>query len=414
MKPPAGVILALAALLAPAAVQAQAPAYLPIQGYLTDAEGEPVRGETQLEFFLYEDVMDVSPVFHEQQVVFVDDGFFTVYLGLVEDLPLSLFDDSAPRYLGMAVGDEPEMSPRLALGSVPYAGYAQHAGDAHTLQGQSAADFRPAAEPVSWADLTDLPPDLQDGDSDLLADLTCAQGQVAKYDAGAAGWSCADDQGLDQHAHDAADITSGVLDIARLPVGEGEGMVAAAEHQHPDYADLDHDHFGADIVAGVLAIDRLPVGEGPNSVAAGDHSHDGRYSMVDHMHTGADLQGVINAQLYDGVPRGFYIKTRVGAGVHDVDQEIVFADAAAGSVTLNIKKSGTTVDLETGEPIRGTGTEIMRIVKVDSSNNPVVLNPAVDDQIIGTSTLTTQWQTVELMSYVPDSDSPGYWISYDK
>jgi hypothetical protein len=182
----------LAALL-PAAVRAQAPAYVPVQGFLTDVDGAPVDGDTTLTFSLYVGDLDEDPVYSEQQVVLVEDGFFTVYLGQVEPLDLALFGDSAPMYLGVAVGDEAEMAPRLALGSVPYAGYAQHAGDARTLGGMSADDFRAAGDGVAWADLTDVPAGLEDGDADALGGLSCAGDQVAKFDAAGGMWVCADD-----------------------------------------------------------------------------------------------------------------------------------------------------------------------------------------------------------------------------
>ncbi len=186
-------LVALAAVLVPMAAWAQAPAYMPVQGFLTDSDGVPVDGDTTLTFSLYVGDLDDTPVYSEEQQVLVEDGFFTVYLGQVVTLDLVLFKDSAPMYLGMAVGEDAEMAPRLALGSVPYAGFAQHAGDAQTLGGMSAEDFRASGDGVAWEDLTDVPAGLEDGDADALGGLSCTEGQVAKYDATAVAWVCGDD-----------------------------------------------------------------------------------------------------------------------------------------------------------------------------------------------------------------------------
>jgi len=51
-------------------------------------------------------------------VVALDDGYFVVALGSTTPLPLF---DGATRYLGIKVADDPEMTPREELVSVPYA-----------------------------------------------------------------------------------------------------------------------------------------------------------------------------------------------------------------------------------------------------------------------------------------------------
>ena len=186
-------LAAMVVALVPMAARAQAPSFMPIQGFLTDAEGAPVDGDTTLTFSLYVNYMDATPVYSEDQVVLVEDGFFTVYLGQIEALDLGMFTNSAPKFLGLKVGTEEEMTPRLALGSVPYAAFAQNAGDAQTLGGMSAQDFRASGEGISWADLNDVPAGLDDGDADALGGLSCAEGQVAKYDATGGAWICGGD-----------------------------------------------------------------------------------------------------------------------------------------------------------------------------------------------------------------------------
>jgi hypothetical protein len=159
--------------LLPLTAWAQAPAYIPIQGFLTDSEGAPIDGDTTFTISLYVNDMDGEPVFIEEQVVLIEDGFFTLYLGQIETLDMSLFSSSAPKYLGIKVGTEDEMTPRLPLGSVPYAAYAEYAGDAQTLQGHVPSDFRMTGEDVEWTEIANPPTD-----ADTLADLGCSAMEI--------------------------------------------------------------------------------------------------------------------------------------------------------------------------------------------------------------------------------------------
>lgn len=107
---------------------AQAPPVIPVQGHLTDAGGVALDGEVMLGFSFYPTDTGGAAAFTESQMVQVEQGFFTAYVGDSADLDLALFRDSPTLYLGIRVGAEPEMTPRLLLGSVPYAAYAEHAG----------------------------------------------------------------------------------------------------------------------------------------------------------------------------------------------------------------------------------------------------------------------------------------------
>lgn len=62
---------------------------------------------------------------------------------------------------------------------------------------------------------------------------------------------------------DASVITTGTMDVARLPVGTTAGTVAAGSHTHDASA----------IVSGLVAFARLPVGTTTTSVSQGSHTH---------------------------------------------------------------------------------------------------------------------------------------------
>ncbi|MBI4702922.1 MAG: collagen-like protein [Deltaproteobacteria bacterium] len=116
------------ALLAAAGVAAYAPnavaavpATVAQQGRLYDAQtGQPLGGDIGLQFAVYENQLAVSPIWMELQKVTLEDGYFSVALGSQVKLPAEVFDGSV-RYLGISVGGDPEMTPRAAIGSVPYA-----------------------------------------------------------------------------------------------------------------------------------------------------------------------------------------------------------------------------------------------------------------------------------------------------
>lgn len=128
------------------------------------------------------------------------------------------------------------------------------------------------------------------------------------------------------HTHSASDITSGLINIARIPTGTTGTTVALGSHGHTvsditgleaalagkadqsalsDYAttaalssglaakaDTSHNHSADQITSGTLDIARIPTGTTAGSVATGDHNHDDRYSQLGHTHTIAAISGL--------------------------------------------------------------------------------------------------------------------------
>ena len=192
-----GIVLAAAG-----AARADAPALLPVQGVLTEADGTPVAGDADLRFALYASALGGTALWSETQTVLVEDGLFTVYLGTLEPLDLALFRDHDALFLGVAVDAEPELD-RFEIGSTGFAAFAQYAGtaahadDAATLGGHDASHFAAAGAPVDWTDLRGVPAGLADGtDDDTLAGVSgCAGGQVLAWSGTA--WGCADDADSD-------------------------------------------------------------------------------------------------------------------------------------------------------------------------------------------------------------------------
>jgi len=99
---------------------AEVPKMINYQGRLTDSAGTAMDTTVSMEFAIYDDSTSEVSQWSETQVsVAVTDGFFNVLIGSIEPLDASLFEDSLC-YLGISVGNDPEIEPRTRLISVPY------------------------------------------------------------------------------------------------------------------------------------------------------------------------------------------------------------------------------------------------------------------------------------------------------
>ena len=133
-------LLAFAFIL-PALALAQVPLQIQYQGYLTNAAGAPLNAPTEITFLLYATQSAPKPLWAEiHPSVPVANGNFSVMLGSVEALPLSVFDTA--RWLGVRAAGDAEMAPRQALGSAPFAYVAERANQlsgSATVQGSQIA-----------------------------------------------------------------------------------------------------------------------------------------------------------------------------------------------------------------------------------------------------------------------------------
>lgn len=95
------------------------------QGRLTDANGNPLTGTYNMTFRLYDVASGGSPLWTELwtggNAVEVNDGLFNVLFGSITTIPRSVIEDNETLWLGVKVGNDIEMTPRVQLGSVPYA-----------------------------------------------------------------------------------------------------------------------------------------------------------------------------------------------------------------------------------------------------------------------------------------------------
>lgn len=95
------------------------------QGRLADSSGNPLTQTLNMSFRLYKAASGGAPLWTEQWTgsngVQVSDGLFNVMLGSLTPIPQSVITDNSTLFLGITVGTDDEMSPRVQLGSVPFA-----------------------------------------------------------------------------------------------------------------------------------------------------------------------------------------------------------------------------------------------------------------------------------------------------
>lgn len=116
---------------------AEVPQLINYQGFLSDASGNPIDGLRSIQFSLFGALTGGTAIWSETHSVQVNAGLFDVMLGSVTPFgdieldPLSVF-------LEIKVADDPPMTPRKQIVSVPFA---FEAGNSEYLEGFSAHDF---------------------------------------------------------------------------------------------------------------------------------------------------------------------------------------------------------------------------------------------------------------------------------
>ena len=95
------------------------------QGRLADTAGSPLTGTYNMIFRLYSVSSGGTPLWEEQWTgsngAAVSDGLFNVMLGSLTPIPQAVITDHDQLFLGITVGTDDEMIPRVQLGNVPYA-----------------------------------------------------------------------------------------------------------------------------------------------------------------------------------------------------------------------------------------------------------------------------------------------------
>ncbi len=177
MRPLSIATLLILCFVFPATVaQAQdVPDTLTHQGRLVDDDGEPVTGEVELIYSLY-DAPTGGDILWQQSVITEADetGFYSVEIGDQDPPLLPLLRTSNDRWIGIIVDGGGELRPRVAMSSVPYAWLAREATVARAVEEGSITT-------ESLADDFTLP-------DQHLGGLSCATGDLARFNGSQ--WEC--------------------------------------------------------------------------------------------------------------------------------------------------------------------------------------------------------------------------------
>lgn len=165
---------------------AQVPSFLPLQGFLTDGAGGPIDAPAGLlvTFRILDGATGGTLLHQETQVLAVDGGHFSAYLGDGSALDLGIFEANPDLWLSISVEGEAELLPRIQLGSVAYA----------AMAGRAAA--------IDWTQIENRPPGLDSGVTTLagadpiriaantvsLSSIGCDAGEAWVWNGSA--WNC--------------------------------------------------------------------------------------------------------------------------------------------------------------------------------------------------------------------------------
>ena len=149
---------ALFTLLDSGVSESSVPRLITHQGRLTTPSGQPVPdGSYLIRFVIYGAPTGGAALWdNDYRTVLVTNGLFTYPLGDSTPLPPSLFDSDTSRYLGVKVGVDPEMSPRIKLGTVPYSAKAQFSDSsrhAQTIADNSVTGPKIQSGSIEFADI---------------------------------------------------------------------------------------------------------------------------------------------------------------------------------------------------------------------------------------------------------------------
>ena len=135
------------------------PEVINYQGYLTDAGGNPLNGDVAITFSIYDLEVSGTALWSETHVaVTMTEGVFNAALGTSVPITAGILDGD--RYLGITVGTDSEMVPRMKIVSGAYAiraGYAENVADGavttSTLSDTAVTEVKIAGGAVSSAKL---------------------------------------------------------------------------------------------------------------------------------------------------------------------------------------------------------------------------------------------------------------------
>ncbi|MCP4566883.1 MAG: hypothetical protein GY841_04800 [FCB group bacterium] len=265
----------------------EVPRFVNYQGLLTSTSGTPLDTTVTIMFILYDDSIGGSALWIEShEDVEVIRGIFQVVLGKEATFELDDFD-SPERYLGIKIGLNPVISPRIRVVSVPFTSRALYSDNANSVDGRASAELMEKAVydsdgndliDVNAVDAIGVPIGIvidwwRPDESFSLPNgfQICDGSMVTDTDSPLYGFALPDLTGL---------LIMGVSDTIEIGVTGGvenhSHSLVYPLHQHE--APIDHDHPYTNRATGITGShthewDMTHVHATSSSYSAGSHSH---------------------------------------------------------------------------------------------------------------------------------------------
>ena len=181
------------------------PQQLTQQGRLLNSDGSAIEGQHNLTVRLYESGSSSDSLWEETTMVLFSNGHYMLTIGADSSNPLdNTLLEQYPLYMELELNNEGPFSPRQMLKSAPYARLSTQAENlsggtvnatqisiGETLIIDSSGSWVGPTITTTWSDLLGIPADLQDGDNDTLANLSCGMGELLSW--GGSSWICTSD-----------------------------------------------------------------------------------------------------------------------------------------------------------------------------------------------------------------------------
>jgi len=194
------------------------PVQLNQHGRLLDNAGAAVDGQRNLVFRIYDASSGGSLLWEETLSINFINGYYAVVLGA--NTSTNPLNDSvlqaSPIFLEIEIGNSGLIGTRTQITSAPYA---RMAGTALSLSGgtvdatqigingsliiDSSGEWVGPTTPINWSAIQGIPADIDDGDDNLLAGLSCSSGETI-------GWNGNDWQCLQDNVNTAMDAISAI------------------------------------------------------------------------------------------------------------------------------------------------------------------------------------------------------------
>jgi len=286
------------------------------QGYLTNAAGVPVNGAVQMVFRIYDAESGGTELWNEAHNVTVNHGVYNVVLGASSLLPNPItLSFNQPYYLGIKVGADSEMTPRIPLTSVGYAYRAKtvESVGSHTHSGGDITTGTVLEPRVDSAIARTSALSAHTSNINNPHSTTAVQVGAAPT----------------VHTHSGSDITIGTVAEGRIDsLIARDSEVTSAISTHTSNASAHHARYtNAEAVAAILAADGTGSGLDADLL---DGQHASAFALSSHNHntlyyTKAEVDGLISSlqaqittlqNLLQGVTRSANNIYITGANLH--------------------------------------------------------------------------------------------------